>query len=698
MRLLPLFLLAFLTACTPEAPPPGALAVNLTAEDHAFLDDLQRRTFDWFWETTDHETGLVPDRWPTRSFSSVASIGFGLTTYAIGAERGYVERGLAAERTLNTLRFLYNLPQGPEQRGTAGHRGFFYHFLEYETGHRYGSVELSSIDTALLLAGALFSQQYFNGSDPAEVAIRAYTDSLYHRVEWDWMQPRSPLISMGWHPESGFIPHDYYGYNEAMVLYLLAMGSPTFPAHADTWKAFKETYQWQTFYGQEHYNFSPLFGHQYSHVWIDFRGIQDDSTRARGIDYFENSRRAALAQHAYAVENPNGWAGYGELMWGLSACDGPADVRRMFNGTERQFQTYSARGASAIYVGDDGTLTPTAVGGSLPFVPELAVATLRNMASVYGDDLYTRYGFLDAINPSFTFEDVRLQHGTLVPGKGWIADDHLGIDQGPILIMAENLRTELVWRYMQNSPYLAEGLRKAGFSGGWLDRARTRMPAPVIASRQDGTDDMEANTERFLVVIGSSTAEGAGASHADSSWVGRLASYVRTNHPDVAVLNLAKGGYTTYHLMPGNFRAPEGRPIPDNFRNISRALRGNPLAVLINLPSNDRASGYTVEEQMSNYRAMVALLEERGIPYRITTPGPRDLDEAGLRDQRRLKQELEAAFPGKILDFWTDIVLPDGRINPRYDSGDRLHVNDAAHAVYARRVIANSLLSELGLN
>src|SRR5688572_19619557 len=192
--------------------PPSAL----TTRQSAFLDTLEHRTFDWFWERTDNNNGLTPDRWPTKSFSSVAAIGFALTAYPVGVERGYVTRTAAAQRTLNTLRFMYNAPQGPEPTNVTGYKGFFYHFLDMQTGYRFERVELSTIDTSLLIAGVLFCQSYYPGADATESAIRAYADSLYLRIEWPWAIARPPVVSMGWHPESGFINADWKGFNEGM--------------------------------------------------------------------------------------------------------------------------------------------------------------------------------------------------------------------------------------------------------------------------------------------------------------------------------------------------------------------------------------------------------------------------------------------------------------------------------------------------
>ena len=436
----------------------------------AFLDDVQRRTFGYFWDLSSARNGLTPDRAPTRSFSSVAAVGFALTAYPIGVERGYITRTEAAQRTLTTLRFMYQAPQGTAMSGVTGYKGFFYHFLDMETGHRFENVELSTIDTALFLAGALMCSQYFDGASPDEASIRAYADSLYRRVDWPWAMNGTQRVTMGWRPDQGFINYDWHGYNEAMLLYVLALGSPTYPVPASTWDAWTSTYRWGTFHGQQHLGFAPLFGHQYSHVWIDFRGIQDAYMRGRGIDYFENSRRATLSQRAYAIDNPGEWKGYSADIWGLTAADGPKDTTFVIGGRTREFHTYWARGAADGEIRDDGTLAPTAAGGSIPFAPEITIPTLQAMRDRYGENLYSTYGFLDSFNPTFDF-NVPVQHGKVVPGQGWFDTDYLGIDQGPIIAMIENYRTELVWREMRDHPAVIRGLRRAGFTGGWLARA-----------------------------------------------------------------------------------------------------------------------------------------------------------------------------------------------------------------------------------
>jgi hypothetical protein len=440
-----------------------------------FLDTLQARTFDFFWETTNPENGLTPDHAPSKSFSSIAAVGFALTAYPIGVERGYVTRHQARRRTLTTLRFFRNAPQGSTETGVTGHRGFFYHFLNMDAGRRYKTTELSTIDTALLMAGVLTAQEYFDRDHSQERRIRALADSLYRRVEWDWMQLPSGRISMGWRPSEGRFDYGYEGYDEAMILYLLALGSPTHPVGESAWPAFTSTYRWGAFYGYEHVNFGPLFGHQYSHVWVDFRGIRDGYMREKGIDYFENSRRAVLAQRAYAIDNPGDWTGYGENVWGLTACDGPANATAEVGDTTRRFHMYWARGASLKGsqfkgVRDDGTIAPTAAGGSIPFAPEITVRALQTMKQRYGDHLWGEYGFRDAFNPTFAETGLEPEKGRVVEGVGWFDDGYLGIDQGPIVAMIENHRSGMIWKLMRQNPHIRRGLKRAGFTGGWLDR------------------------------------------------------------------------------------------------------------------------------------------------------------------------------------------------------------------------------------
>jgi hypothetical protein len=277
------------------------------------------------------------------------------------------------------------------------------------------------------------------------------------------MMKSNGKMSMGWHPEKGFIESDWSGYNEAMILLVMAMGSPTHPIPSNAWQKWCETYPLDTFYGQKNVQFDPLFGHQYSHVWIDFRGIRDSFMMANNDDYFNNSRKATLSNKAYCVANPAQFIGYGEKCWGLTACDGPINSTLTIDGKERKFFDYRARGACSIQIVDDGTIAPTAAGGSFPFTPSESEECLAFMWDTYYDNLVGEYGFKDAFN--LTYRDEKYPHG-------WFDIDYLGIDQGPILLQIQNHETEILWNTMKKNPYIVQGLKKAGFKGGWLDKVK----------------------------------------------------------------------------------------------------------------------------------------------------------------------------------------------------------------------------------
>ena len=445
----------FIPGCkTSVAPSPPPVSQKFS------IDELELRTFNYFWKLADPKNFQIPDRYPTLTFSSIAATGFGLSAYIIGVEKNYITRAQAAERTLNTLKTLWKLPQGGDRDGFSGYKGFFYHFLTLDKAVRFKDVELSSIDTGLLMAGILSAMSYYDQENAVENSIEAYSDSLYRRVEWDWMYGDTSTLSMGWHPEGGFIPAQWIGYNEAMILLIMAMASPTHPIPAESWDKWCETYVWDEFEGYENLQFDPLFGHQYSHVWIDFRGIQDDYMRSKGIDYFENSRRATLSNRSYCIKNPLGAVGYNDKCWGLTACDGPINQKITVAGKSWQFYDYRARGACSYQIVDDGTIAPTAAGGSYPFTPDLSHDALKYMWETYSTDLVGEYGFKDAFNLTYITDSTP---------RGWFDVDYLGIDQGPILLMIENHRTGILWEVMKKNPYIVDGLKKAGFKGGWLD-------------------------------------------------------------------------------------------------------------------------------------------------------------------------------------------------------------------------------------
>lgn len=453
-------LLSVFVISTANASPTNPVRHwEITAKQSKLLRQLQHDTFRFFWETTNPGNGLTPDRYPNADYSSVAGIGFALTGYLVGVENHYVTRGQAADRTLTTLQFLMDAPQSAAAHGATGYKGFYYHFLDMDSGIRHRRSELSTIDTALLAAGVLSAQTYFDGDSATEARIRALADSIYRRIDWPWAYSKAhaPLLSMGWRPETGYTPAYWRGYNEAMILYILALGSPTHPIDPDSWEKWTSTYHWDTYYDYPYVNFGPLFGYQYSHVWVDFRKIQDAYMRSKGIDYFINSQRATYASQAYCVDNPHNWKGYDDKVWGLTACDGPDSLTIHDGDQSKVFYRYLARGTSADYLRDDGTIAPTAVGGSVPFAPDITIPTLAFFKTRFGSRLYGQYGLKDAFNLSYPEK----------PG-GWFDSHYLAIDQGPILLMIENYRNDFVWDLMKKNPYIVKGLERAGFTGGWL--------------------------------------------------------------------------------------------------------------------------------------------------------------------------------------------------------------------------------------
>ncbi len=422
------------------------------------LEKLQRETFGYFLHETNPANGLVIDKTaPTRP-ASIAPTGLALAAYPVGVERGFMTRSSAVERTLNTLRFFWNSPQGPEPY-TTGYRGFYYHFPGMQTGRRVWQCGLSTVDSAFLLAGALAAAPYFDAETADEQEIRTLADALYRRADWQWAQDQGATVTHGWKPESGFLKYRWEGYDEALLLYVLGLGSPTYPLPVSSYAAWASTYRWERCYGYEYLYAGSLFTHQLSHVWIDFRGIQDAFMREKGIDYFENSRRATYAQQQYAITNPLKLAGYAACCWGISASEGPGPETLKVEGIERQFFDYIARGVP--YGPDDGTLAPFAVAASLPFAPEIVLFALDHCIHQAKLTQFNSYGFKASFNPSHPG----------VPGNPygyWVSPWHFGLNQGPIVLMIENYRSGLLWRLMRNCPYIIRGLRQAGFGGGWL--------------------------------------------------------------------------------------------------------------------------------------------------------------------------------------------------------------------------------------
>ena len=417
---------------------------------------LQRTTVLYYLHETNPDNGLVRDKTDPAAPCSIAAVGLALATIPAIVERGVIIRKFAAKIARRRLRSLIDLPQGPEP-DAAGYKGFFYHFLDIDTGRRVWNCELSTLDSAFLLAGALTCVTYFDADTEDEAEVRRLGDALYRRADWDWALDGGATLTHGWKPETGFLPHRYQGYDEGLLLYILGLGSPTHPLPPESYAGYCASYQWKKIYGRELLYSGPLFTHQLSHLWVDFRGIRDAFMRERGSDYFENSRQATFVQQEYAIRNPLEFEGYGEYCWGFTACDGPGWTTRTVNGVERQFYDYIARGAP--FGPDDGTVAPWVVVASLPFAPEIVIPSVRHFARLHLG-MTTPYGFKPSFNESFAVEDS--------PTGWWVTPHHFGIDQGPVVLMIENYRSGLIWDIMRRSSYVVEGLRRAGFTGGWL--------------------------------------------------------------------------------------------------------------------------------------------------------------------------------------------------------------------------------------
>lgn len=396
---------------------------TLTADEQAFLDDLERRAVRFFDEQSDPATGLVRDRARAdgtmhdaghRDVASIAATGFGLTALCIAAERGWMTRPAAVKRARRALAFLDG--KFPDERGWR------YHFVDVHSGARAWKSELSSVDTAWLLTGVLAVRGCF-GDDKA---IVRHATALYSRVDFRWMLNGSPsLLSMGWTPEHGFLDARWNHYCELMALYLLAIGSPSMPIPAAAWQAWSRpvvTFGAYQFVGAA----DPLFVHQYSQAWIDFRARQEPG--ASGIDWWQNSMTATRAHRAFCISLAKKFRGYSPEVWGITASDGPSG--------------YQAWGGPPAHGPIDGTVVPAAAGGSLMLTPDIALPALVTMKARWGAKIYGRYGFADAFNPK----------------TGWVDPDVLGIDLGIMLLSAENLRTGRVWDWTMASPELRAAL------------------------------------------------------------------------------------------------------------------------------------------------------------------------------------------------------------------------------------------------
>ncbi len=423
--------------------------------EEELLDSFQRAAFGYFLDNANLANGLIADTSRPGAPASIAVVGFALSSYPVAVERGWMTRADAAGRTLTALRFFSNSAHGKAADAT-GYKGFYYHFLDMRTGTRVWDSELSSMDTALLLAGVLVASVYFGDATSVEMEIRECADALYRRIDWTWSRARSSTVRHGWKPGRGFLRYGWQGYSEAIVLYVLGLASPTHPLPAESFAAWSATYRWQRIYGREFLHAAPLFIHYFSHAWIDFDGIRDRFMREKNSDYFENTRRAIYVQREYARRNPQGFKGYGEDFWGLSANEGPGARTLKIDGVKRRFYKYAARGVPN--GPDDGTIAPCAAFASLPFEPELALSALRHFRSCY-PEMIREQRLSSGFNPTLSGNG----------SSGWVSDCYSGLDQGILVLTIENYRSGLIWKLMRRCPYIRRGLHLSGFHGGWLE-------------------------------------------------------------------------------------------------------------------------------------------------------------------------------------------------------------------------------------
>jgi hypothetical protein len=410
-------LLALLAGCARQPPAPAP-----SVSDDVFLDDLEHRAFLFFFEQADPQTGLIADRARAdgtriNNVASIASVGFGLTALCIADQRGWIPHEQAYQRTLITLRFLRD--------GLPHEHGFFYHFIDISTGQRAWKCELSSIDTALLMAGVLTARQYYRGTE-----IEPLATQLYERVDWPWMLNGGSTLSMGWKPETGFIQRRWDDFSEQPILYLIAMGSRTHPLPGECWRAWKRE-PVMTYAGRTFLQCPPLFTHQFPHAWIDFRNKHDAQT-----DFWQNSVDATLAHRQFCMDQRDKFPRYAADLWGITSSDSASGYRGWGGPSP-------TTAPSEI----DGTIVPCAAAGSLPFAPNECLAVLRNLRYSQKFPIWTHYGFVDAFNPH----------------TGWVDTDVIGIDLGITLLMAENYRTGMVWEYFMRNPEIQRAMRGAGF-------------------------------------------------------------------------------------------------------------------------------------------------------------------------------------------------------------------------------------------
>jgi hypothetical protein len=426
--------------------------------DDGMLQLLMRECFEYFLTEINPTTGLIADSTQPGSPCSIAVVGMAISTYIIGVEEKLLSRREAVNRILKIFRFFINSEQSTA-KDASGYKGFYYHFLDMDTGKRTWNSELSTIDTSFFIAGVLSAVEYFTGTAPDEKEIKSIGEQLYRRIDWTWALNGGTTLTHGWKPESGFSRYRWDNqYSEALLLYILALGSPTHAIGAHGYRQWTATFTLEKMYSFRYIYAGPLFIHQFSHLWIDFKGIQDDCNRNAGFDYFENSRRATLVHRQYAIQNPLKYEHYGAYCWGLTAGVGPGRKNTTVSGIRRSFYGYKARGVP--FGPDDGTVTPWAAVASLPFAPEIVLETLRHTVDEFKMKKHHPYGFHGSYNPIYPNKK-----GV---SRGWASPWKFGLNLGPITMMIGNYQKAMVWRLMKKCNSITAGLKCAGFTDGYL--------------------------------------------------------------------------------------------------------------------------------------------------------------------------------------------------------------------------------------
>ena len=604
------------------------------ARQAAFIDTLQYRSFLYFINEINPEKGLVRDRSAEGSPASIAGSGFAIPVWAVGAERGWISRERAVWLTLNTLRFFWKSDQSKSPSAT-GYQGMYYHFLNMKNGKRTWESELSTIDSGLLIAGAHFARNFYSRNNADEHEIRRLASSLTERVNWDWAVLRNGgrfnnTLSLGWKPEKGFEPVGWVGYNEALIMYIVAAGSGLSGAQK-AYRRWLSFYDWREAYpGLELVSFPPMFGHHYSHMFVDFRNLPDSYMREKKLDYFENARRAVQVQRRYAMDNPRQFAGYDSLTWGLTACDGPGSN---FNTADHKFKGYTARGTSgpSLIQNDDGTIAPTASAASIVFEPKLVIPAINSLYNRYGQKgLWGKYGFKDAFNPT----------------AKWFGTDYLAIDQAPIVLMIENWRSGFVWKYMMADTVIRKGLAVLGF------RKTRDYPFEQAIQKFERQDRKNPPPENAILFVGSSSIV---------KW--------KTLAEDMAPLKIINRGF-------GGSQATQAIHF---FERVVKPY--NPRAIVFYEGDNDIAVGKSPVDVFMHFKEFARQVKKYmpGTPLYILAIKPSIARQAVWPRMQQTNRLIESFCAATDSLYYVDItkVMLDvkGKIRADIFSADMLHMN-----------------------